>query len=358
MIISSVELYRFQIPLNPHLPVGKQRIDTRCGLVLAIDVVTEVAQEQQKLSKQVEITPLSGTDIEGTPLRGFSHESLEQVQLFLVKHLTSLQGQPIAALLELIDKSGYPSIDFALSYLYADLNQQLYPHQLLDEPTVPLLYPIEGESQQQLIYRMPSIDKTTKHNVRRVKLKVAQATMEDEIKLLHQLLAIDPQLQFRLDANRGFTLDQALTFAASLPLPSIEYIEEPCQTIEENITLYKMIKLPWALDESLNSADYQFKMYPGLAALIVKPTLLGSLAQLQTLQTEAQHHGVRVILSSALEAHLGIEAIARVSKTLTPDEIPGLDTLSAFTQELMSNNTKRPTLLLKDLKPIYQSNKS
>ncbi len=56
LTISRCSLYQYQIELNPYLPVGKQRIDCRKGLVLEIQLNTQQAA-------WVEIAPLSGLNI-------------------------------------------------------------------------------------------------------------------------------------------------------------------------------------------------------------------------------------------------------------------------------------------------------
>lgn len=93
-------------------------------------------------------------------------------------------------------------------------------------------------------------------------------------------------------------------------------------------------------------------MHEGLTALVIKPMLLGSIEKLQRLIDEANSHGVRCILSSSLEASLGINDLAHLAAILTPVEIPGLDTLAAFSQDLIVPSGKPQTLTLKCLKLV------
>ena len=338
MKIKAIELYQYLLPLDKYLPVGKQRIDIRKGLVLKIELINKGLDEHlDKTSvshvEQVEIAPLSGLDIDGNPLTGFSCETLEQVISELELSSPQLIGHSTDTLLALSNKTQLPSLAFGLSLLHAKLNGQLTGHHISPQnlKSVPLIYRAQDEPLSTLQERVRSLAQ----DIHSVKVKVAQTSLEEEIKLIHEILAIRPDLKLRLDANRGFTLEQAIEFAACLPLHAIEYIEEPCVNPHDNPTFYRAIEMPWALDESLNDPTYQFIMQDGLVALVAKPMLIGSLEKLQSLQSEAEHSGVRFIISSSLESSLGIAALARLSQVMTPDEIPGLDTLSAFSADIL-----------------------
>lgn len=349
MIISSSQLFSYRIPLDKLLPVGRQRIDSRKGLVLQLEATNPSVDGCNEVTRleQVEISPLSGEDVDGHPIQGFSKELLDDVSEQLCQLMDSLSGQDIDQLLALASSSKMPSIAFGLSLLHAKLAGQLdgYSLPLAECKTVPLIYQLADEPKTAIDARMQALADDT-HSV---KVKVAQTSLEDEIKLVHQILANKPAIKLRLDANRGFTLEQAIEFAACLPLDAIEYIEEPCRDPRDNSTFYQAIGMPWALDETLNDNNYQFEMQPGLNAIIIKPMLLGTLEKLQHLQDEAEHHGVRTIISSSLEASLGIEALAKLSRAMTPTEIPGIDTLHAFSSDLIISSGKNCRLTTETL---------
>ncbi|MEZ9819323.1 o-succinylbenzoate synthase [Shewanella sp. 10N.286.45.A1] len=340
MILSKLSLYQFSIELDRLLPVGKQRIDNRSGLVLAVTATTDSSER----TEYVEISPLSGHDVDGNPLTGFSQHSLAQTVTELTNNLPLLLQQPVDTLLDLADNTEQHAIAFGLSLMHAKLMGSLNGHSL-ESRTIPLIYRNQDEPLNAVAQRVAALAS----NVHAVKVKVAQTSLEDEIQLIHQILAIRPDLKLRLDANRGFELQQAIEFIACIPLHAIEYIEEPCKQPSDNPSFYKAIEAPWALDESLNDPDYQFEMQAGLCAIIIKPMLLGSLDKLQALQHVANEHGVRSILSSSLEASLGIDALSRLANIATPDEIPGIDTLAAFSQDLLQSSGKAKCLELSDL---------
>ncbi|GIU11107.1 o-succinylbenzoate synthase [Shewanella sp. c952] len=345
MILSKLSLYQFSIELDRLLPVGKQRIDNRSGLVLAATADADTSER----TEYVEISPLSGHDVDGNPLTGFSQHSLAQTVTELTNNLPALLQQPVDTLLDLADNTEQHAIAFGLSLMHAKLMGSLDGHSL-ESRTIPLIYRNQDEPLSAVAERV----KALASNVHAVKVKVAQTSLEDEIQLIHQILAIRSDLKLRLDANRGFELQQAIEFIACIPLNAIEYIEEPCRQPGDNPHFYKAIEAPWALDESLNDPDYQFEMQAGLCAIIIKPMLLGSLNKLQALQHVANEHAVRTILSSSLEASLGIDALSRLASIVTPDEIPGIDTLAAFSQDLLQSSGKAKCLELSDLQLLLK----
>ncbi|OEG74822.1 o-succinylbenzoate synthase [Shewanella colwelliana] len=337
MNLTSLTLLRYQLPLDKLLPVGKHRIDTREGLVLQA-----TSGDQQH---SVEIAPLSGIDIDGQALGGFSQESLQEVSQCLLDSMESLINQPIDKLLDLAEQTNLPSMAFGLSLLHAKLKGHLSHSRHNLHNSIPLLYRRQDEPIEYLTERVSQLAPS----IHRVKIKVGQTSMEDEIQLIHHVLAIRPDLKLRLDANQAFELEQAIEFCACLPLDAVEYIEEPCKKATDNQHLFNAIGIPYALDESLNDPNYQFSMLPGLTALILKPMLIGSIEHLQALIDTAHSHGVRTIMSSSLETSLGIDALRVLSQALTPDEPPGLDTLSAFNCDLIVSSGKVRCLSAEEL---------
>ena len=87
----------------------------------------------------------------------------------------------------------------------------------------------------------------------------------------------------------------------------LEYVEQPCATIEELRELKRKIKIPLriAADEIIRKALDPFKVdlsgAVDILALKVQP--LGGIAHAQKL---AQHHKLPIVVSSALESAVGI----------------------------------------------------
>ena len=72
-----------------------------------------------------------------------------------------------------------------------------------------------------------------------------------------------------------------------------------------------------------------------MRAVVIKPTLTGSLQQVQQQVAAAHALGLSAVISSSIESSLGLTQLARVAAWLTPQTIPGLDTLSLMSAQLV-----------------------
>lgn len=171
-----------------------------------------------------------------------------------------------------------------------------------------------------------------------LKLKVAQREPEAEAAYIHRVLRAFPAVALRLDANRRWSLSEAQQFAAALT-PSarqrIQFIEEPCRTAAESLAFARQSGLRLAWDESAREADFDWQPDPAVGALIIKPTLTGSLNTVRHWQQRARRTGWQPVISSALESSLGLTQLARLAHGLTPDAVPGLDTLNRMAAQLL-----------------------
>lgn len=171
-----------------------------------------------------------------------------------------------------------------------------------------------------------------------VKMKVGLYEAARDGLQVSLLLEALPALQLRLDANRSWTPEQARQFAARLTprqRARIAFIEEPCRTPAESLQFAAQSGIAIAWDESLRQPGFQRQGAPGVAALVIKPTLTGSIAQLQATIGAARRRGQTVVISSALESSLGLTQLARLARWLTPYTPPGLDTLTLMRQQLV-----------------------
>ena len=99
----------------------------------------------------------------------------------------------------------------------------------------------------------------------------------------------------------------------------ISYIdEEPTMEGSSFSRLYQETGLHYALDESIQEPGFVFRPEPGLAAVVIKPTLVGGIRRIRDLVKEASLSGVRTVFSSAFESQIGVSLIARMSTELAP----------------------------------------
>jgi O-succinylbenzoate synthase len=135
-----------------------------------------------------------------------------------------------------------------------------------------------------------------------------------------------PMARLRIDANRAWPRDEVLSRMMKLANLPIDFVEEPC--IDAHELLGWPLPCRIALDESLvelpPAALERALASPQLAALVLKPTLLGGFSRCLALAALAHRHGVAPIVSHALEGRIGYAACVELARAVGADVPVGL----------------------------------
>ena len=141
------------------------------------------------------------------------------------------------------------------------------------------------------------------------KVKVGSNLTDDVIRVA-RVFSNAPKAAIRVDVNGLWSVDEALThlYAFYEEIGPLEYVEQPCATIEELRELKRKIKIPLriAADEIIRKAPDPFKVDLTDAADVVM-LKVQPLGGIQRSLDIAAHHGLPVVVSSALESAIGIE---------------------------------------------------
>ncbi|MFM6940722.1 MAG: o-succinylbenzoate synthase [Candidatus Planktophila sp.] len=149
---------------------------------------------------------------------------------------------------------------------------------------------------------------TSYNGVKTYKVKVGDNLSEDIVRLA-RIRSLGRKVNIRIDVNGQWSVEQALTnlYAFYENVGAFEYVEQPCATIEEMRELKSRIRIPLkiAADEVIRKAKNPFEVDLAGAAdvLMLKVQPLGGIAQSLKI---AEHHGLPVVVSSALESAIGI----------------------------------------------------
>lgn len=159
-----------------------------------------------------------------------------------------------------------------------------------------------------------------------LKIKVGSADPDIDIARVRAIADRAPSVQLRLDANRGWPAADLGRIVAELADLPIDYIEEPCP--DAHLLLDGDLELRIALDESLIHLDRpsldRALTSPRLAALVLKPTLLGGFARCLELAALAHQHGVAPVVTHALEGPIGTAACHELARAIGSDVPVGL----------------------------------
>ncbi|WGE83993.1 o-succinylbenzoate synthase [Actinobacillus equuli] len=298
------QLYRYQIPVETGVILRHRRLKQREGLVVKLTEDNQVGWG------------------EIAPLPEFSQEDLslaqQQTEQWLAKWLAGQQD----------DLDSYvPSVAFGLSCALAELNGELAeqgnyraavlcygdPDELYTE-----LNALEGDK------------------IGKMKVGLYEANRDGLI--ANMLLEALPDLQLRLDANRGWTLEKAVKFAEKIANENksrIQFIEEPCKTPELSRLFAQASSIAIAWDETVREPNFVVRNEPNVTAIVVKPTLVGSVQKCIRLIEQAHQQGLIAVISSSIESSLGLTQLARLAQQYTPQTTPGLDTLDLMQYQLL-----------------------
>ncbi|GAA1479823.1 o-succinylbenzoate synthase [Gordonia sinesedis] len=163
---------------------------------------------------------------------------------------------------------------------------------------------------------------------RTAKVKVAEPgqTLDDDVARVAAARTVIDRV--RVDANGKWTPAQAIT--AIRAIGDVEYVEQPCATVEELAEVRRAVDVPIAADESIRRADDPMRVIAADAAdvAVLKVAPLGGMRAVLAL---ADRIGLPVVVSSALDSAVGIAAgVAAAAALPHLDLACGLGTGSMF----------------------------
>lgn len=301
--IRNAAVYRYRLPMEAGVVLRNQRLKTRDGLLIHLQ------QGEQEGWGEI------------APLPAFSQETLAEAEQAVLAWLQGWQAGLLPA------DSPLPSVAFGTSCALAELEQRL-PQQA-DYRKAPLC---TGDPDElfEVLSALPG------EKVAKVKVGLYEAVRDGMI--VNVLLEALPDLRLRLDANRSWTRAKAEGFAKYVNpalRDRIAFLEEPCKTRAESRDFALATGIAIAWDESVREAGFVVQAEPGVAAIVIKPTLVGSLSRCQALVEQAHAAGLTAVISSSLESSLGLTQLARIAHWLTPATVPGLDTLDLMQAQLL-----------------------
>lgn len=164
---------------------------------------------------------------------------------------------------------------------------------------------------------------------RTIKIKVAgETSLDDDIARVRAVRDALPDVQLRMDANGGWTVDEASRAIRELAPLGLEYVEQPCAAVEDLARLRSLgLGVPIVADESIRRADDPYRVVELDAAdgIVLKAQPLGGVRRCLALAKEIK---LPVVVSSAVETSIGLAAGVALAAALP--ELPwacGLETI-------------------------------
>jgi o-succinylbenzoate synthase len=186
---------------------------------------------------------------------------------------------------------------------------------------------------------VPAVDAARAHAIvtasgcATAKVKVAdhpESLAEDLARLEAVRDALGPSGAVRVDANGVWDVETAVAHIAAMDAAAggLEYVEQPCRSIEELAAVRRQVTVRIAADESIRRAEDPLKVAVAGAAdvAVIKCTPLGGVRRAMHV---AEVAGLPCVVSSALESSVGLAAQLALAGALPQlDFACGLGTLS------------------------------
>lgn len=182
-----------------------------------------------------------------------------------------------------------------------------------------------------------------------VKLKIGAIDFEKELRLIQHIRQhfSRKEVELRVDANGGFTPDNAMQRLEALAKYDIHSIEQPIRQHQwkEMARLCKNSPLPIALDEDLigvNDLTEKNQLLDTIQPqyIILKPSLHGGISGTREWIKLAKERGIGSWITSALESNIGLNAIAQLTADIYGPHITMAQGLG--TGQLFSDNIPMP----------------
>jgi len=161
-----------------------------------------------------------------------------------------------------------------------------------------------------------------------VKVKVRDAAGVALVRAVRD--AVGPGVGVRIDANGAWDVDTAVTMIAKLSVFDLEYVEQPCASLDDLAAVRRRVDVPIAADECIRSLGDARALRAKDAAdvIVLKQQPLGGVRAALAI---AEAAGVPAVVSSMMETSVGIAAGVALAAALP--ELPyacGLATLDVL----------------------------
>ncbi|MFC2088478.1 o-succinylbenzoate synthase [Calditrichota bacterium] len=329
MKITSFETFQFKIPLKQELKINNQKVNIRQGLI-------------------VKITDDMGNCGYGeiSPLPGLHKETLSQAsnQLKTIKNL--LLQNTVTGNIEQIIENLFSDSELSSSVRFG-LETAIYRLFAVGH-NVPILslfsqnpfheININGllsGSEKKIIERAKFL---INKGYTTLKVKVGRESIDSEIKLIKLLLGIiENRAVLRLDANRKWSLQEAVSFLKGIGSDNIEYIEEPLSDPSKLEDLYLQTNFPFALDESIIDIDPTKYTPPNWCkAFVLKPTIIGSIQKTMQFIHVAEKHSISPIICDTFQSGVGLSMLVAISASVKNNRLAmGLDTYNYLETDIL-----------------------
>ena len=162
--------------------------------------------------------------------------------------------------------------------------------------------------------------------------KVKVGLPDDAARVAAVREAVGPWPALRVDANGAWSVDDAVRSIRALEEQDLEFVEQPCATLEELAEVRQRVSTPLAADEPIATLEDVRRAIELEACDVVNVKLAGSggFEPARELIRSAREAGLSAFMSSTLDGPWGIAAALQLAAAENLSLACGLGTLELF----------------------------
>jgi L-alanine-DL-glutamate epimerase-like enolase superfamily enzyme len=154
-------------------------------------------------------------------------------------------------------------------------------------------------------------------------IRCVKVKARGDLELVRAIRAVlPPDVRLRVDANQAWSATESVARLEELAALGVEYVEEPTAGLARG--LRAPLAAPIALDESLASIDSgdldawldDALASRAIAALVLKPSLVGGLTACLALAGRARAHGVGAVVTHAFDGPIATAAACELARAI------------------------------------------
>lgn len=285
--LASVELHRVRVPLEERYHLSFGAVDAFESLFVEV----ETDDGRRGLG-------------EATPLAGYSDETFSESWSAGADAGPDLVGlEPEPALERL--SGHFDGLPFTRSAFDCAIRTAR------TEGVPPVEAPIVGVTSTDVPSEsaIDAIEAYTSEGIEAVKVKIGFDPERDASRLRDIADAAPDRLSFRVDANQGYSPEEARTFLDAAPVDRLQLLEQPLPvgSLEEHARLKETYPVTVMLDEEIRTTDDLTAAADENAAGAVKLKLMkaGGWERLRRAVAEARRLGFEVVVGNGVQTEIG-----------------------------------------------------
>ena len=148
--------------------------------------------------------------------------------------------------------------------------------------------------------------------------------LENDYEIMEQIRGLTDR-PVRVDANEGWTKEEALDKIHWLESQNVEFIEQPlpADRLDEIKWLAERVSIPFFADESIETIDDIPQLIGAFSGINIKLMKCGGVTEALRLIESAREQGMKIMLGCTIESSIGITAAAQISPLVDYADLDG-----------------------------------